>query len=111
MIDLAEEACPALESSSARRLVPVGGGSAQTISHSSLVVLPSVPGPHANLGAGGGDGEGGGEGGGGRLAMPWQQKRRVASQLSEIHLRSRLQYWKATHCAFPLDAPGWPESQ
>ena len=57
--DLAEEACPALESSSARRLVPVSGGSAQTISHSSLVALPSVPGPHANLGAGGGDGEGG----------------------------------------------------
>eukprot|EP00964_Phaeocystis_antarctica_P046868 scaffold27090_cov69-Phaeocystis_antarctica.AAC.3 len=43
MIDLAEEDCPALESCSARRLFAL---SAHTISHSSLLLLPSVPGPH-----------------------------------------------------------------
>ena len=48
---------------------PGGGVLAQTISHSSLVVLPSVPSPHVNLGGGscggGGDDDNGGDGGSG----------------------------------------------
>ena len=66
MMDLAERGCPALTSSSVRRLVPAAGV-VQTISHAPLAAFTSVPGPHGlQVAGGGGEGDGGGgEGGGG----------------------------------------------
>eukprot|EP00964_Phaeocystis_antarctica_P004950 scaffold2698_cov48-Phaeocystis_antarctica.AAC.2 len=72
-MDLTERGCPALGSSSVRRLVPAGDVLAQTISHAPLVAFTSVPGPHVSggggeVGGGGGEGKGGegeGDGGGG----------------------------------------------
>eukprot|EP00964_Phaeocystis_antarctica_P056754 scaffold33519_cov52-Phaeocystis_antarctica.AAC.2 len=70
-MDLAERGCPALGSSSVRRLVPADGVLAQTISHAPLAAFTSVPGPHVSggggeVGGGGSEGKGGeGEGEGG----------------------------------------------
>ena len=58
IIELADEGRARTESSSAR---PRGAVLlAQTISHSPLAALPSVPGPHVNRPTGGGGGEGNG---------------------------------------------------
>ena len=60
IIELTDEGRARIESSSAR---PRGAVLlAQTISHSPLAALPSVPGPHLNRPTGG-EGEGGGDGG------------------------------------------------
>ena len=76
MMDLAERGCPALGSSSVRRLVPAE----QTISHAPLTAFTPVPGPHIS----GGGGDGGGGTGGGGVGHPNTGTTTSTTELSEL---------------------------